>query len=294
MSPVPEWRGAPLMVHDACGTGRRAAAGMGSASQPVPSGPIRSTDRRSRPVRPFQPRTSSRRRRPRRHARTECSRHPRIEAETPGRRPSYRPEAFPERVGDRAASRAGRARRRPGRSRCVVAPCRDPSPAEIVRVTAGDVGVLGDRGDPGEGGRHRLPSRNHTRHVHPRRLVRARDTASPQSLSNEPAKLTPSAPWDCWACRTSWLTRPFGFDRADREDPILSRLHGQLRYASCCRGRCLIARTRREGTPEFERETVFLLESSGQPRRQSAAERGIQPSMLRPWPTARMGGSPPS
>ena len=54
-----------------------------------------------------------------------------------------------------------------------------------------------------------------------------------------------------------------------------------------------MAKTRREFTPEFKREAVALLESSGRPQMQIAAELGIQPSMLRQWRTALMG-SPPS
>ncbi|WP_443136517.1 transposase, partial [Methylobacterium sp. Leaf106] len=46
-------------------------------------------------------------------------------------------------------------------------------------------------------------------------------------------------------------------------------------------------------TPEFKREAVALLESSGRPQMQIAAELGIQPSMLRQWRSALMGGSPP-
>jgi transposase len=45
----------------------------------------------------------------------------------------------------------------------------------------------------------------------------------------------------------------------------------------------LMAKTRREFTPEFKREAVALLESSGRPQMQIAAELGIQPSMLRQW-----------
>ncbi|AMB44401.1 hypothetical protein Y590_05790 [Methylobacterium sp. AMS5] len=48
-----------------------------------------------------------------------------------------------------------------------------------------------------------------------------------------------------------------------------------------------------EFTPEFKREAVALLESSGRPQTQIAAELGIQPSMLRQWRSALMGGSPP-
>ncbi|MFB0493620.1 transposase-like protein [Methylobacterium sp. OAE515] len=44
-----------------------------------------------------------------------------------------------------------------------------------------------------------------------------------------------------------------------------------------------MAKTRREFTPEFKREAVALLESSGRPQMQVAAELGIQPSMLRHW-----------
>ena len=54
-----------------------------------------------------------------------------------------------------------------------------------------------------------------------------------------------------------------------------------------------MAKTRREFTPEFKREAVALLDSSGRPQMQIAAELGIQPSMLRQWRTGLMGGSPP-
>jgi transposase len=50
-----------------------------------------------------------------------------------------------------------------------------------------------------------------------------------------------------------------------------------------------MAKTRREFTPEFKREAVALLESSGRPQMQIAAELGIQPSMLRQWRSALMG-----
>jgi len=43
----------------------------------------------------------------------------------------------------------------------------------------------------------------------------------------------------------------------------------------------LIAKTRREFTPEFKREAVALLESSGRPQMQIGGELGIQPSMRR-------------
>ena len=44
-----------------------------------------------------------------------------------------------------------------------------------------------------------------------------------------------------------------------------------------------MAKARRDFTPEFKREAVALLESSGRPQMQIAAELGIQPSMLRQW-----------
>ncbi len=50
-----------------------------------------------------------------------------------------------------------------------------------------------------------------------------------------------------------------------------------------------MAKTRREFTPEFKREAVALLESSGRPQIQIAAELGIQPSMLRQWRMAQSG-----
>ncbi|WP_018262938.1 transposase, partial [Methylobacterium sp. WSM2598] len=43
----------------------------------------------------------------------------------------------------------------------------------------------------------------------------------------------------------------------------------------------MATKTRRAFTPEFKREAVALLESSGRPQMQIAAELGIQPSMLR-------------
>lgn len=51
-------------------------------------------------------------------------------------------------------------------------------------------------------------------------------------------------------------------------------------------------RARREFSPEFKREAVALLESSGRPQMQIAAELGIQPSMLRAWRAARNGMPP--
>ncbi|GJD57661.1 hypothetical protein MTDSW087_05738 [Methylobacterium dankookense] len=53
-----------------------------------------------------------------------------------------------------------------------------------------------------------------------------------------------------------------------------------------------MAKTRREFTPEFKREAVALLESSGRPQMQVAAELGIQPSMLRQWRAVLHGASP--
>ncbi len=44
-----------------------------------------------------------------------------------------------------------------------------------------------------------------------------------------------------------------------------------------------MAKTRRSFTDEFKQEAVALLESSGRPLQQVAAELGIQPSMLRHW-----------
>ncbi len=48
-------------------------------------------------------------------------------------------------------------------------------------------------------------------------------------------------------------------------------------------------KTRREISPEFKREAVALLESSGRPLMQVATEVGISPSMLRNW-RAAVGG----
>jgi transposase len=48
-----------------------------------------------------------------------------------------------------------------------------------------------------------------------------------------------------------------------------------------------MTKTRREFSPEFKREAVALLESSGRPQMQIAAELGIQPSMLRSWRAAQ-------
>ena len=48
-------------------------------------------------------------------------------------------------------------------------------------------------------------------------------------------------------------------------------------------------KTRREFSPEFKREAVALLESSGRPLMQVATELGIPPSMLRKWRRRRTG-----
>lgn len=51
-------------------------------------------------------------------------------------------------------------------------------------------------------------------------------------------------------------------------------------------------KTRREFTPEFKREAVALLRSSGRPLTQVAGELGIQPSMLRSWRRRQNGEAP--
>jgi transposase len=55
-----------------------------------------------------------------------------------------------------------------------------------------------------------------------------------------------------------------------------------------------MTKTRREFTPEFKREAVALLESSGRPLMQIATELGISPSMLRNWRSVVHGGIPRS
>ena len=55
-----------------------------------------------------------------------------------------------------------------------------------------------------------------------------------------------------------------------------------------------MTKTRREFTPEFKREAVALLESSGRPHMQIATELGISPSMLRNWRAVLNGGAPRS
>jgi transposase len=52
-----------------------------------------------------------------------------------------------------------------------------------------------------------------------------------------------------------------------------------------------MSKTRREFSPEFKRETVALLESSGRPLMQVATEVGISPSMLRNWRLVVRSGS---
>ena len=53
-----------------------------------------------------------------------------------------------------------------------------------------------------------------------------------------------------------------------------------------------MTKTRRMFTDEFKREAVALLESSGRPLLQVAAELGIQPSMLRSWRATAYGTAP--
>ena len=55
-----------------------------------------------------------------------------------------------------------------------------------------------------------------------------------------------------------------------------------------------MTKMRREFTPEFKREAVALLASSGRPLMQIATELGISPSMLRTWRTVVHGGTPRS
>lgn len=55
-----------------------------------------------------------------------------------------------------------------------------------------------------------------------------------------------------------------------------------------------MTKTRRDFTPEFKREAVALLESSGRPLMQIATELGISPSMLRNWRAVVNGGRPRS
>ena len=50
-----------------------------------------------------------------------------------------------------------------------------------------------------------------------------------------------------------------------------------------------MTKMRRDFTPEFKREAVALLESSGRPLMQIATELGISPSMLRNWRTVVHG-----
>ena len=55
-----------------------------------------------------------------------------------------------------------------------------------------------------------------------------------------------------------------------------------------------MTKMRRDFTPEFKREAVALLESSGRPLMQIATELGISPSMLRNWRAVVNGGPPRS
>jgi transposase len=52
-----------------------------------------------------------------------------------------------------------------------------------------------------------------------------------------------------------------------------------------------MTKTRRDFTPEFKREAVALLESSGRPLMQIATELGTSPSMLRNWRAVVMAPS---
>ena len=52
-----------------------------------------------------------------------------------------------------------------------------------------------------------------------------------------------------------------------------------------------MSKTRREFSPEFKREAVALLASSGRPLMQVATEVGISPSMLRNWRVVVGGGT---
>ena len=52
-----------------------------------------------------------------------------------------------------------------------------------------------------------------------------------------------------------------------------------------------MAETRREFSPEFKREAVALLETSGRPRVPGATEVGMSPSMLRKWRSVIRGNA---
>lgn len=54
-----------------------------------------------------------------------------------------------------------------------------------------------------------------------------------------------------------------------------------------------MTKTRQTFTEEFKREAVGLLEGSGRPLMQVAAEPGIHPSMLRSWRAAAHGTASP-
>ena len=55
-----------------------------------------------------------------------------------------------------------------------------------------------------------------------------------------------------------------------------------------------MTKMRREFTPEFKREAVALLDSSGRPLMQIATELGVSPSMLRNWRAVVNGAAPRS
>ena len=55
-----------------------------------------------------------------------------------------------------------------------------------------------------------------------------------------------------------------------------------------------MTKTRRVFTPEFKREAVALLESSGRSQTEVATDLGVQRSMLRHWRAALQGSSTPS
>lgn len=88
-----------------------------------------------------------------------------------------------------------------------------------------------------------------------------------------------------------------GISPSHRSPVLRSRPRGERAAASRCRNFASVPRarsSRREFTPEFKREAVALLESSGRPQTQIAAELGIQLSMLRSWRAIQHGGQPRS
>jgi hypothetical protein len=74
------------------------------------------------------------------------------------------------------------------------------------------------------------------------------------------------------------VIQPHGM--ADDLSHLLSNWWTPLSKLRGSEERCLMSKTRREFTPEFKRGAVALLQSSGRPLIQIAAELGIQPSML--------------